>query len=76
MIEEILISFCGMCFTFILGYTLRSTHTDEVFEQIRQYNVLKEHNEMETLKDINNQLMMELNRVNQENRKLKGDLNE
>ena len=62
MIEQlyVLISLGACAFTFILGYTLRSTQREEVFTFIDQYNRLEKDKQIKQMEEIISQMTIEL----------------
>lgn len=51
-------------FTFILGYTLRSTQREEVFQLMDQYNRLEKDKKIKQMEDIIAQMTIELRKKN------------
>ena len=68
MIEEltVLISLGACVFTFILGYTLRSTQREEVFAFIDQYNRLEKDKKIKQMEEIIAQMTIELRKKDSE----------
>lgn len=64
MIEMLIGTLGFSIFTFIMGYTLRSTQREEIFTFMDQYNRLEKDKKIKQMEDIIAQMTIELRKKN------------